>query len=100
VCRAAAISNINQLFNLPILTEAFQQRLVLAQDLADISIEQEQDDMPMKAYKMLICTRQVHPCFSWLWKASTQKNTILAAFERWAKHKEHFKKEKQGSFII
>jgi hypothetical protein len=62
-------------------------------NLADISLEQEQDDvwtyswgsttyMPMKAYKMLISTRQVHPCFSWLWKASAQKKTqglLLAA---------------------
>jgi hypothetical protein len=27
----------------------------------------------MKAYKMLIGTRQVHPYFGWLWKASSQK---------------------------
>jgi hypothetical protein len=84
VCRAAAISNINQLFNLPISTEAYQQLLVLAHDLADISLEQEQDDvwtyswgstiyMPMKAYKVSIGPRQVHPCFSWLWTTSAQK---------------------------
>jgi hypothetical protein len=41
VCRAAAISDINQLFNLPISTEAFQQLLVLAQDLCHTRFSEE-----------------------------------------------------------
>jgi hypothetical protein len=115
VCTAAVVSDINQLFNLPISVEAFQQLLVLAQDLADVSLKQEQDDvwtyscgstiyMPMKAYKMLIGTRQVHPCFSWLWKSiftEEIQGLLLAALERYAKHNEHSsKKEKQGSTIL
>jgi hypothetical protein len=39
VRRAAEISDLNQIFQLPISTEAFQQLLVLAQDLADLSLE-------------------------------------------------------------
>jgi hypothetical protein len=27
----------------------------------------------VEAYKQLIGSRQVHPCYSWLWKASAQK---------------------------
>jgi hypothetical protein len=84
VRRAAEILDLNQFFQLPISTEAFQQLLVLAQDLADLSLEHDQDDVwtyswgstiywPIKAYKVLLGSRQVHPCFSWLWKASAQK---------------------------
>jgi hypothetical protein len=77
-------SEINHLFNLPLSAEAFQQLLVLAQDLDDVSQVHDQDDIwtyiwgsplyvPMKAYNHLIGSKQVHACYNWLWKSSVQK---------------------------
>jgi hypothetical protein len=74
VSKALWASDINQLFHLPISQEAFEQLLLLAQDLETLQGD-NQDDFwsyiwgspqffPTKAYQHLIGHRQVHPAFS------------------------------------
>jgi hypothetical protein len=81
--------------------------LVLGGDLNDL-LDTTADDVwsyiwgspiysSVKAYKHLIGSRQVHPCYSWLWKASAQKkaqNILLVTFERSFEHMKHLEKEK------
>jgi hypothetical protein len=80
ISKENAIENLAHLFSLPILEEAFAQLLVLATELEGIQFDEDNDVWSytwgspfyscMKAYKLLIGSRQVHPCYSWLWKAS------------------------------
>jgi hypothetical protein len=63
--------------------DTYEQLLTLAEDLNALPTSDQQDIWtyswgspmfsPTKAYKHLIGTRQVHPCFKWLWKSSAQK---------------------------
>jgi hypothetical protein len=74
--------DINNLFQLPLSEEAFDQALVLAQSLDDLEIS-DSDDIwsyrwgpsfsPKRAYLHLIGPRQVPQAFKWLWKTSVQK---------------------------
>jgi hypothetical protein len=77
-----AIEELAHLFTLPLSEEAFQQLLVLAGDLNDM-LDTDANDVwsyiwgspiysSVRAYKQLIGSRQVHPCYSWLWKASAE----------------------------
>jgi hypothetical protein len=83
IFKAKEALSLNELFNLPLSEEAFNQLLELAQILEDLP-SLDQDDIwtydwatpfyiPMKAYVCLIGSRTVHPAFHWLWKSSTQK---------------------------
>jgi hypothetical protein len=83
VAKANTIEDLAHLFNLPLSQEAFAQLLVLATEFEEIQFDEEKDVWSyswgspfyssMKAYKLLIVSRQVHPCYSWLWKAAAQK---------------------------
>jgi hypothetical protein len=75
--------NINALFNLPLSAEAFDQLIPQAQLIDNIQGEEEDDIWvyiwgspffsSVKAYNQLLGFRFVHPCHSWLWKATAQK---------------------------
>jgi hypothetical protein len=78
----ARTMDISQLFQLPLSDEAFDQVLLLAQALEDLQISYLEDVWsyswgtslsPKRAYLHLIGSRQFHPSFKWLWKASAQK---------------------------
>jgi hypothetical protein len=83
VLKARSVPDVNQLFQLPLSQEAFDQLLALAQLLDELPDSDQSDAWtyswgsplfaPTKAYKHLIGTRQVHISFTWLWKCSTQK---------------------------
>jgi hypothetical protein len=74
VSKALSVSKINQLFDLPISQEAFEQLLLLAQDLETLQGDNQDyiwsylwgspQFFPTKAYQHLIGHRQVHPTFS------------------------------------
>lgn len=69
-------------FHLPLSGQAFDQLLLLLEELENSANSDELDiwgyiwGSPMftssKAYKHLCGTRIVHPCFSWLWKSNVQ----------------------------
>jgi hypothetical protein len=83
VARARDTEELAHLFTLPLSEEAFQQLLVLVGDLnalLDITANDVWSYIwgspiysSVKAYKQLIGSKQVHPCYLWLWKASAQK---------------------------
>jgi hypothetical protein len=83
ICKATAIEDLALLFNLPILEEAYVQLLLFAAEFDGLQISEEDDVWTynwgttsyslIKAYKHLMGSRQVHPCYAWLWEASAQK---------------------------
>jgi hypothetical protein len=83
IAKASATEDPAHLFHLPLSIEAYAQLLALATELDGIQFDDGNDVWSyswgsplyssMRAYKLLIGPRQVHPCYSWLWKATAQK---------------------------
>jgi hypothetical protein len=74
--------NIDDLFNIPLSQEAFNQ--LIQHDAMLQNLQEDVDDIwhyiwgspyfvPVKAYKHLLGYRFVPPYFNWLWKSAAQK---------------------------
>jgi hypothetical protein len=85
--------NLIELFNLPLLVEAFDPFLLLEGVMQNIKppeandvqsyIWRRQECFSTRAYKHLVGSSWVDPTFSWIWKSSCQrKHKVFSGFSQ------------------
>jgi len=83
VRKAFSFSSINDLFNLPVSQQAFEQLELLQREMDNLTLEPNNKDVwsysggnikyqSAKAYRKLLGHQSVHPSFNWLWKSICQ----------------------------